>query len=142
MFQALIEELLARTGASRTTLRVDDEPGKVFPVKAEARAPGVSSIAGDETIPIRASATFQWVDRERRILVQDDLLAADPAPARALIDRYGARAQILAPVEREEELVGLVSVHYAPGPRTWTKEEVAALEEIVRRIEQTLAETL
>ena len=133
-FQGLMAELLERTGASRTTLRIDDTPGEVFPVKAEARAPGVNSIAGDRTIPIRESATFKWIDRERRILVQEDLLAADPAPAAALIERYGGRAQMLAPVERRGELIGLVSVHYVPGPRPWSDEEVASVEDVVTRV--------
>jgi maleate isomerase len=134
-WQALMEELLERTGASRTTLRLDDEPGKVFPVKAEAVAPGIHPIAGDETIPIRESATYKWIDRERRMLVQTDLLTADPAPAAALMERYGGRAQMLAPLEHDGELVGLVSVHYAPGPRDWTPEDIATFEEILGRIE-------
>jgi GAF domain-containing protein len=138
-FQELMDELLARTGASRTTLRIDDEPGVEFPVKAEALAPGVNSIAGDNTIAIRASATFKWIDRERRLLVQEDLLAADPAPAPELMERYGGRAQMLAPVQRGGELVGLVSVHYVPGTRQWTPEEIAAVEEIVGRVERELA---
>ena len=138
-FQELMDELLARTGASRTTLRIDDEPGVEFPVKAEALAPGVNSIAGDNTIAIRASATFKWIDRERRVLVQGDLLTADPAPAPELMERYGGRAQMLAPVQRDGELVGLVSVHYVPGPREWTPEEIAAVEEIVERVERELA---
>jgi GAF domain-containing protein len=137
-FHALMEELRDRTGASRTTLRIDDEPGVEFPVKAEALAPGINSIAGDNTIAIRASATFKWVDEERRILVQEDLLAADPAPAPELIERYGGRAQMLAPVQRAGELVGLVSVHYAPGPRRWSDEEVRVLEDIVERVERAL----
>lgn len=137
-FQALMEELRDRTEASRTTLRIDDEPGVEFPVKAEALAPGINSIAGDNTIAIRASATFKWVDKERRILVQEDLLAADPAPAPELIERYGGRAQMLAPVQRAGELVGLVSVHYAPGPRRWSDEEVRVLEDIVERVEREL----
>lgn len=137
-FQALMEELRDRTEASRTTLRIDDEPGVEFPVKAEALAPGINSIAGDNTIAIRASATFKWVDKERRILVQEDLLAADPAPAPELIERYGGRAQMLAPVQRAGELVGLVSVHYAPGPRRWSDEEVRVLEDIVELVEREL----
>lgn len=137
-FQALIEELLERTGASRTTLRIDDEPGVEFPVKAEALAPGIDSIAGDLALQVRVSATFQWVDRERRVLVQEDLLVADPAPAPQLIEKYGARAQMLAPIQHGGEVVGLVSVHYAPGPRKWTDEEVAALEEVVERVQREL----
>jgi len=139
-FQALIEELLERTGASRTTLRIDDEPGVEFPIKAEALAPGIDSIAGDPTLRVRVSATFQWVDRERRVLVQDDLRDADPAPAPQLVEQYGARAQMLAPVVRGGEVVGLVSVHYAPGPRQWTEDEISAVEEIVERVERALEE--
>jgi maleate isomerase len=137
-FQELMEELLERTGASRTTVRIDDEPGAEFPVKAEALAAGVNSIAGDATIGIRASATFEWIDRERRILVQQDLLSADPAPAPELIERYGGRAQMLAPVQRDGELVGLVSVHYVPGVRRWTAAEISTLQEIVERVERHL----
>jgi len=139
-FQALMEELLERTGASRTTLRIDDEPGVEFPIKAEALASGIDSIAGDPTLRVRVSATFQWVDRERRVLVQDDLRDADPAPAPQLVEQYGARAQMLAPVVRGGEVVGLVSVHYAPGPRQWTEDEISAVEEIVERVERALEE--
>ena len=138
-FQALMEELLERTGASRTTLRIDDEPGIEFPVKAEALVPGIDSVAGDPTLRVRASATFQWVDRERRVLVQEDILEADPAPAPQLVAQYGARAQMLAPLQRAGEVVGLVSVHYAPGPRRWTDEEIAAVEDVVARVERELA---
>ena len=136
--QGLMAELLERTGASRTTLRIDDTPGEVFPVKAEALAPGINSIAGDRTIPIRESATFKWMERERRILVQEDLLSADPAPAADLIERYGGRAQMLAPIERDGELIGLVSVHYAPGPRSWSDEDVAVLEDVLARVRGAL----
>jgi GAF domain-containing protein len=43
----------------------------------------------------------------------------------------------VAPVVRDERLLGILSVHYAPGPREWTAEDVAALE---RAVEQVLAE--
>jgi GAF domain-containing protein len=135
-FQTTIENLLQRTGASRTTLRLD-RPEGFFPVVAEALAPGVRSIADDSTIDLRASATFRSLDQERELLIQSDLLAADPAPPAELIELYGARAQMLAPVVRDDALAGIVSVHYSPGPRTWTNEDVAALEEAV---DQVLAE--
>jgi gluconolactonase len=138
--QALATELLERTRASRATIRVDDTPGVEFPVKAEARVEGVHSIAGDNTIPIRESATFKWMDRERRILVQEDLLKADPAPAADLMERYGGRAQMLAPIEVGGELVGLVSVHHVSGPRTWMDDEVRAVEDVVARVRRELGE--
>ena len=71
-FQATIETLLQRTGASRTTLRLD-RPEGFFPVVAEALAPGIRTIADDTSIDLRASATFRSLERDRRLLI--------PAPA-------------------------------------------------------------
>lgn len=137
-FQAIVEELLAQTGASRTTLRLD-RPEETFPVVAEALAPGVRSIRGDSSIDLRAAPTFQFLEREQRPLVQDDLLAADPPPPPELIELYGARAQMVAPIVQGGRLAGIVSVHYAPGPRPWSGEDVATLERAARRVQEELA---
>ena len=137
--QALMEELLARTGAIRATLRVDETPGVQFPVRAEALRPGARPLAGDTSFPMRTSPLFAWLERERRILVQEDCREADPAPARTLVDDYGVSAQMVAPVERDGEIVALVSVHDGPGLRRWTDEEVAALEEAVERVRHELS---
>jgi maleate isomerase len=126
-FQAIVERLLTETGASRTTLRLA-APEAVFPVVAEARAPDVASIAGSTSIDLRAAPTFQFLERERRLLIQSDLLDAEVAPPPQLIAQYGARAQMLAPILRDDRLVGILSVHYAPGPRDWTPEDIGALE--------------
>ena len=132
-FQRTVETLLQQTGASRTTLRLD-QPDGFFPVAAEALAPGIRSIAGDSSIDLGASATFQSLERKRKLLIQSDLLAADPAPPAELIELYGARAQMLAPVVRDGALAGIVSVHYSPGPRAWTDDDVAALEQAVEQV--------
>jgi len=121
-FQAIVERLLTETGASRTTLRLA-APEAVFPVVAEARAPDVAT-----SIDLRAAPTFQFLERERRLLIQSDLLDAEVAPPPQLIAQYGARAQMLAPILRDDRLVGILSVHYAPGPRDWTPEDIGALE--------------
>jgi len=139
-YQPLVDELLQELGASRVTLRIDDVPGEVFPVKAESLAPGINSIAGDRTLPIRQSETFKWVERERRVLVQDDILASPITPAPALTGRYGARSQMLAPVFRGDDLVGLVSIHHVGEPRTWSPDEVALLERAVERLEADLGQ--
>ena len=139
-FQELVEELRDATRASRVTLRLDS-PDAFFAVVAEARAPGVRSIANDTTIDLRAAPTFEFLERERRPLVQEDLLDADPAPPPELIEHYGARAQMLAPVVVGDRLVGIVSIHYAPGPRSWSSEEIAALERAAERVEAELDRT-
>ena len=135
--QAIIDELHTATGASRTTLRLDT-PGQDFPVAAEALAPGIHSIAGDTSFGIRGSGTVDHMEREQQILIQPDLLGVQPAPAPELLERYGTRSQMLAPLVRGGRVVGIVSVHYNAGPREWTQGEVALLEGAVARIQAEL----
>jgi GAF domain-containing protein len=136
--QDIVDGLLEQLGASRVTLRLDT-PGEIFPVRYEALAPGIRSIKGDDSVgDLREAQTFQWVQRELRLLVQDDLLDADPPVPPALVDVYGARSQMLAPVVRDGEFVGVISIHYAPGPRAWTAEERAVLEQARAQVEREL----
>jgi maleate isomerase len=127
---AILEHLLAATGASRTTLRLDWPAWQthVDDVVAEARRAGVASLVGQTSIRQRDAATVRWLDRERRPLVQDDCTAADPAPPPELLAVYGVKAQMLAPVVRGAELVGWLSVHDVISTRRWSGPEVAALE--------------
>lgn len=136
-FQALIEDLHEAVGASRTTLRLD-RPGAVFPVVAEALAPGVRSIRDDQKIDLKRAATYEFLANEQRILVQDDCTANDPPPPKELIDYYGVRAQMLAPLIRDGQLIGIISVHYAPGPRAWSEDEVAALDHAAKAAQAEL----
>jgi len=136
-YQDIVEKLLADVGASRTTIRLD-RPDAVFPVVAEATAPGINSIAGATSIDLKAAPTFIFLAEQKRPLIQSDLLNTDvPAPA-ALIELYGARAQMVAPILRDDELVGMVSVHYAPGVRDWTQEEIAAIEQAAEQVRAQL----
>lgn len=130
--QAIVEELLEATGASRVTIRLD-APDVVFPVVAEALAPGVRSIRGDDSIDLRRAATFRFLERELRQLVQSDCLAGEHPAPRELVELYGVRAQMLAPILRGGRLVGIVSVHDAARPREWGEGETAALNDAVER---------
>ena len=134
----IVAGLRRATAASRTTLRLEDDSGG-FPVVAEDVADGVRPLRGGAVGDLRAAATFQYLERERRPLVQDDLLDADPAPPPALIAEYGARAQMLAPLVHGERLVGIVSVHESSGPRRWSATDVTALEDATARIAARLA---
>jgi maleate isomerase len=136
--ERILDDLREATAASRVTLRLDT-PGAVFPVVAEVCAPGITSLRDATEIDLRAAKTFQYLERERRLLVQRDCAAGDyPAP-RELIELYGVKAQMLAPLVRDDRLAGIVSVHYAPAARRWSATDVAALEEAVRRIDEVLA---
>ena len=107
-------------------------------VVAEAVAAGVRSIGDDSSIDQRALPTVMFLEEERRPLVQDDCLAADPAPPQALIDFYGVKAQMLGPLARNDRLIGVVSVHYTPGSREWSDKDVDALREAIERTQQEL----
>jgi GAF domain-containing protein len=136
--EQIAADLRRATGASRTTIRLEDAGGD-FPVVAEDRGAGVSSLLTGSVGDVRAAATFQWVAREHRPLIQDDLRHADPAPPATLIEAYGAQAQMLAPVLDGDRLLGVVSVHESSGPRAWTAEEVAAIEDAASRVARHVA---
>jgi GAF domain-containing protein len=134
VYQEIVAGLLEDVAASRTTLRLDVE-GKNFPAVAEALAPGVPPIKQDESLDQRGAATAQWLMRTHEILVQDDCASADPPPPQALLDVYGVKAQMLAPIVDEGRVVGWISVHYTPSTRPWTERDVAALRAAAGRVE-------
>jgi maleate isomerase len=139
---AILADLLAETRASRTTLRLDI-PAHGFhvdDVAAEALAAGERSLRGETSIAQRAAATAQWIERHRRLLVQDDLATGAPRPPAALIRLYGVKAQMLAPVVVEGRLDGWVSVHEARRPRRWTRRDQEAALRAVARILVELGE--
>ena len=137
-FHAITDDLLANTGASRVTIRIEDTDGS-FPVVAESRSLGTPSLFGGSVGDLRAAPTFRYLEQERRVLVQDDLENADPAPPADLIRTYGARAQMLAPIFAGERLVGIVSVHQSEGPRAWAPVDVEALEGAAEKVTRAIA---
>ena len=139
-FDALLDQLLRATGSSRTTLRLDwPELGfHVDDVAGEALVPGEKSLRGQTGINQRAVATVQWLDRERRSLIQDDFTTTDVPPPPALIEVYGARAQMLAPVFRNDALQGWVSVHYTGSAHHWSHANVEAIETAARRVRELI----
>lgn len=129
-FKRILDQLLAKTNASRTTLRLD-VPARGFQVNgvvAEALASGIKSIAAETTLQQRKSQTAGYLEQNRQILVQNDCANAVPNPPKELMQIYGTKAQMMAPVVRGADMVGWLSVHYNPSPRKWSREDVAALE--------------
>jgi maleate isomerase len=144
-FQEILEDLLRSTDASRTTLRLDlpDQDTGLDTVVAEALAPGVRSIRDDTSIRnLRDIPTVRFLEEQRRPLVQKDCLADDLASPSELTELYGVRAQMLAPLVRGGRLIGVISVHYVPGPRDWNADDVAALQEAAERVQRELNEAL
>ncbi|MFT0859400.1 GAF domain-containing protein [Ancylobacter sp. G4_0304] len=140
---AVLSTLLDATNASRTTLRVD-VPALGFIVNdpaGEAKRAEVKSLRGETGLNQRALETVKWLERERRPLVQDDLLTAEvPAPA-ALIEIYGVHAQMLGPLIVDGALQGWVSVHECGASRNWSAADTAALDAAVDSVRSILADT-
>ncbi|MGH8617125.1 MAG: GAF domain-containing protein [Burkholderiales bacterium] len=132
-FRGLMADLRAKTNASRTTLRLDDERHGFFVngVVAEALGEGVKSIAAETSLQQRKSGTASHLEKHRKILVQSDCVNADPPPPKELMQIYGTKAQMLAPIERDGKLKGWISVHYNLSTREWAPADVAALEAAV-----------
>jgi maleate isomerase len=139
--QEILDDLLESTSASRTTIRLDVPIKDLYldMVAAEALAPSVRSLRDDVSITnLREVPTVEFLEKERRILVQNDCLMADPTVPQQLIDLYGVKAQMLGPLVRDDRLIGLISVHYTPGPREWSDKDLEALREAIERTQQEL----
>ena len=72
------------------------------------------------------------------MLIQRDCLTDEPVAPQELIDLYGVRAQMLAPIVRDDRLVGIISVHHATTPRDWSEDDVGALRDTAARVANTL----
>jgi GAF domain-containing protein len=135
----ILADLLARTGASRVTLR-QNLPGEyAFPVTHEALAPGAGSLRDEHTVDLRTQPVALEVAAGRQV-VQDDCAAAydDPAFHRMREVYGGLAAQIVTPVERDGAVVGIVSLHQLGAPREWSAAEIALCDEAVERLRTLL----
>jgi GAF domain-containing protein len=137
--EPLLRELLARSGASRVTLRRGSSGDYAFPVTDEAVAPGVRSLREERTVDLAAQPVVREV-RRRRQVVQDDCRTAYDDPAfQRMLDTYGGlAAQIVTPVVAKGEVAGILSVHQLATPRQWTQEEASACRQAAARIAELL----
>ena len=148
-FQSIVEDLLLAAGASRAMLRLVHPGGDIAAV-AEAVTDGARQIRNDAPdAALFAAPADQRLERERELIVQSDLATADPAVSPALIERYGARAQILAPLVAPAGYAGFIAVHSVKGPRVWGAKDLdavraaqaAALAALDERLQRKLATT-
>jgi uronate dehydrogenase len=130
LLDGVMASLLARTRASRTTVRLDlaVRHMNVQRPAGEACAPGVNSLRDESSLDQRALETVKWIERERRTLVQHDF-SSDPKPPKALIEIYGVTAQVLAPIIVDQAMVGWVSAHQTGAARRWRDEDIAEAEQ-------------
>ncbi|MDB5777167.1 MAG: hypothetical protein JWP38_3300 [Herbaspirillum sp.] len=142
---AELEQIMATlrqvTDGSRTTLRIDIPAHncQVDTVCAEAVAPGIAELKLNSSLNQRSLATVQWLEAERKPLVQNDCANAAVKPPKALMQVYGVKAQMLIGLtSKDDEVIGWISVHYVPGTRLWSDADVAALQTAADRVRQVL----
>lgn len=126
--EAILEELLETTGASRVTLRRDLDGSSTFPVVAEALASGVPSLRDEMTVHLPTQPVVREIQRGNQV-VQDDCRNAydDPAFQAMLVTYGGLGAQIVTPIPIGERLEAILSLHQLGGPRLWSDDEIAAV---------------
>ena len=125
---AILADLLARTGASRVTLRQDLPGSYAFPVTHEALAPGVASLRAERTVDLRTQPVALEVAAGRQVIQDDCATALDDPAFHRMRELYGGlAAQVVTPVTPEGGgVAGIVSVHQLGDPRHWTEDEVEA----------------
>lgn len=141
--EKIMAALRIATNGSRTTLRIDipEHNCGVDTVCAESVAPGIAQLKLNSSLNQRSLATVQWLETTRKTLVQDDCANADVKPPKALMQVYGVKAQMLIGLTAEnDEVIGWISVHYVPGTRQWSAEDVAALEDAATQVRKVLQE--
>lgn len=133
-FRDIVDRLRAGTGASRTTIRVDCAPlgMEMETVAVESLDHGARALEGQRTPNVRDGAAPRWLRENRRIFVMDDCLnpwAPEVAPEDYVIELYGIRSEMVAGIFQGDDMTGIVSAHYTKGPRGWSDEEVAMIEQ-------------
>src|SRR5712691_183671 len=135
---AILEELLSATGASRVTLR-QDVPGDVFPVTHEVLTDGVPAIKGVPTPDMHRQPVVLEIQQGRQV-VQDDCVQASAEPHfREMLELYGGlRAQIVTPILRDGRVTAIVSLHQLGRTRRWSEDELEAARRAAERVGELL----
>ncbi len=130
--------LRAALEVSRVTVRLADENGDGRLV-AEVVAAGEVRLADEPPMDTSGQMTYPHVMSTGEVLVQNDCRTDPIRPPAALMDVYGVRAQMVAPIKLAGLVGGALSVHQAGRPRTWTDAEIALVKNAEQVVETLLA---
>jgi GAF domain-containing protein len=137
--EAILEGLLAATGASRVTLRQDLPGDYAFPVTHEARAHAVPSLKGDRSVDLRTQPVVEELRRGRQVVQHDSRTAYDDPAFQKMLEAYGGlAAQIVTPVLVDGGLRAILSLHQLDTPRRWTQREIALATEAAEQVRKLL----
>lgn len=137
--ESILNELLARTGASRVTLRQDVPGDYAFPVTHEALGPGAGSLRAERTVDLRAQPVVRQLVKGEQVVQGDSRAAFDDPAYQRMLEAYGGlAAQIVTPVFVDGVLVAIVSLHQLGGPRRWTPDDAELCATAAERIRALL----
>jgi len=116
--QAVADELRDTLDVTRVAIRAVEQDGSSELI-AEALAAGQPSVSTVTAVQTDPNSTYQWLLRERTLLVQDRVIGAVPTPPEVLHTVLGIRSQMLGPVVVDDHVAAVISVHHAQ-ERDWT----------------------
>src|SRR5882724_7154473 len=129
--QRLIENLLLVTGASRAMLQLGRDSGD-FAIAAEAVQHGQPQIRQYGSDVERREIPGVRLESGQSIVVQEDV----SGPSSAVMS--GRTARMLAPVTREGELIGAISLHHCGEARHWSAHDQDALRDARSKVLELL----
>jgi GAF domain-containing protein len=135
----LLEDLLARTGASRVTLRRDVPGGYAFPVVEEALAPGVASLREERSVHLPTQPVVLELMKGNQVVQDDSQAAFDDPDYQRMLEAYGGlAAQIVTPILVDGCVKAIVSLHQLGQTRAWTADEIALATQAAERVKELL----
>jgi GAF domain-containing protein len=135
----VLDGLLAKTGASRVTLRQDEPGDYAFPVTHESLAPGAPSLREERTVDLKTQPVVALLRNGQQVVQEDTRAAFDDPEFQEMLDTYGGlAAQIVTPILRDGHLVAIVSLHQLGKPRRWTRDEIRAASFAAQRVGELL----
>jgi GAF domain-containing protein len=134
--------LLEATQSSRVVLRLSlNGTDQEFDIPfLEILSTGVSSLGSYRPSYRGEPAPRAHLKRTRRVLVQDDVIGADPPPPPALVEIHRVRAQMMGPIFHHDLLIGVLSVQQVDTSRSWSSDHVTALENAAAKVLRILVE--
>jgi GAF domain-containing protein len=136
--QVEIAELMLATHAGRAILQLI-EPARGAHVAAEAVSQGMQQMRHQTCgLKVLDALAASLAGRQREDFIEDDLALADESPFRVLFEQWGARTQIVAPLNRDGVLIGAIHLHRAHPPGHWSDSDRDALDQARRTISAQL----
>jgi methyl-accepting chemotaxis protein PixJ len=133
IFHATVDKLRYALKADRVVI-YEFNPDWSGTITAESVASGWRRILHQVVAdPFREGLTEEY--RNGRVRAMADVNQEEIADChRDILENFEIRASIVAPILRQGDLIGLISVHQCAGPRLWQEEEVGLVSQVATQL--------